>query len=111
MVAYPSILTKVLVIEKVMDDPIVKDVIPNFTRLAKDVVVQKELLSKVVQSLSKVKRPSNIAKFVTKHTILIALMNGSSTNLSRQKTQLVKVHLRNIAIGSSCDLQEISSSH
>jgi hypothetical protein len=79
LATFPSIFTKVLVMQKVMDDPIVRDVIPNPIRLAKDVVVQRELLSRVAQSLSKVKRPSNITKLATKHVILMALMNNGST--------------------------------
>jgi hypothetical protein len=56
--------------QRVMDDPIVKDVIPNLMGLAKDALAKKELLSGVAHSLSEVKRPNTNAKLVTKHAIL-----------------------------------------
>lgn len=56
LVAFPSILTKVLVMRNVLDDPIVRDVIPNPIGLTKDALVQRKLLSWVVQSLFEVKR-------------------------------------------------------
>ncbi len=98
LATFSSIFTKVLVMQKVMDDPIVKDVIPNLTGLVKDVIMQRELLSRVAQSLSEVKRLSSIMKLAPKHAILTALMNDGSTTSLRQKAQLLKVHPRNIAM-------------
>lgn len=65
--------------QNVMDDPIVKDVIWNPTRLAKDALVQRELFSGVMQSLFEVKRLSSVTKLVIKQAILMALVSGGST--------------------------------
>lgn len=64
--------------EKVLFDPIVTNVIPNPNGASKDTIVEKEVVFGIVQPLSKVKRVSSSAKLVTKHAILIALVNGSS---------------------------------
>ncbi len=79
LVAFPSILANRLVLQKVMDEPIVKVVIPNLMGLAKDALIEKELLSGVTHSLLEVKRPNTNAKLVTKHAILTAFMSGGLT--------------------------------
>jgi hypothetical protein len=98
LVAFLSILTNGLVMRKVIDDPIVKDVIPDMMGLAKDALVEKNLLLGVVHSLFDVKRPNTNVKLVTKHAILTTLVNGGSTSSLRQKTRLLKVHPRNITM-------------
>jgi hypothetical protein len=60
--------------------------------------MQIKLLSWVVQSLSEAKRPSSITKLAIKHAILMALVSSGSTTSLRQKTQLPKIHPRNITI-------------
>jgi hypothetical protein len=44
--------------QKVMDDPIVRIVLPIPTNMVKDALTQRELLLRVVQSLFEVKRPN-----------------------------------------------------
>ncbi len=79
LATFPSILTNGLVMQKEMDDPIVKDVIPNLMGLAKDALAKKKLLSRVAHSLFEVKRPNTNAKLITKHAILTALVSGGLT--------------------------------
>jgi len=55
-------------------------------------------MSRVVQSLFEVKRPHNNVMLVTKHAIMMALMNIGSITLVRQKTWLLKIHSRNITM-------------
>jgi hypothetical protein len=76
--AFPSDLSKEVVLHKVLFNPIVTNVIPNLCIVVKETFVKKDLLYGVMQSLSKVKRPSTSTKLVMKHAILIALISGSS---------------------------------
>jgi hypothetical protein len=52
----------------------------------------------VVQSLFEVERPHNNVMLVTKHVIVMALMNSGSITSVKQKTWLLKVHSRNITM-------------
>ncbi len=56
--AFSSIFTKKVVLQRVLSDPIVVDINPNPNAVSKDTLVEKELMSKLVQLLSKMKRPS-----------------------------------------------------
>ncbi len=94
LVALMNILTNLgLMMQKVMVDPIVRDVIPNPINMVKDAFKhKKKLMSGVMQSLFEVKRPHNNLMLVTKHAIVMALMNSGSIISVKQKTQLLKVH-------------------
>ncbi len=74
--AFPSDLTKEVVMQKVLSNPIMTNVIPNPCTISKEVFVEKCLLYGLVQFLLKVKRMSTSTKLVTKHAILTALVNG-----------------------------------
>jgi hypothetical protein len=59
-------------------------------------------MSRVMESLFEVKRPCNNVMLVTKHAIVMALMNSGSITSMKQKTQLFKVHSRNITMAVGC---------
>ncbi len=77
---FPNVVTKEVVMQKVLSDPIVTDVVPNPNGASKDTIffIEKEVVFDIVQSLSKVKRTTSSTKLATKHAILIALVNASS---------------------------------
>jgi hypothetical protein len=76
--AFPIDLTKEVVLQKVLSDPIVTNVIPNPCTVSKETFVEKNLIFGLVQSLLEVKRPSTLAKLVMKHAILTTLISDSS---------------------------------
>ncbi len=82
---FPNIITQEIVMRKVMVDPIVTTLIQNYDTFFKDVIIERELMIGLVQSLSKVKRPYISAQLLTKHAFLITIVNSNSKTSLRQK--------------------------
>jgi hypothetical protein len=78
--AFSSIFTKKVVLHKVLSDHVVVDINPNPNAISKDTLVEKELISRLMQLLSKVNRSNDSMKLATKHVmILIIIVNGHLT--------------------------------
>jgi hypothetical protein len=58
LIAFSSIFTKKVVLQKVLFDPIMVDIAPNPNVVLKDTFVEKELMFGLVKSLLEVKRPT-----------------------------------------------------
>ncbi len=60
-------------------------------------IVEQELLSGLVQSLTKVKTSNSATKLATKHAILTSIMSSTSNISLRQKACVLNVHPRNVS--------------
>jgi hypothetical protein len=54
---FPNIVTQKIVLQKVMVNPIVTTLVQNHDTFSKDANIEREFMTKLIQSLSEVKRP------------------------------------------------------
>lgn len=91
--SFSIILTKKVILQKVLSDPIIINIDPNPNVVSKDTLVEKDLMFGLIQLLSEMKIPSSLMKLVIKHAILTTIVSGHSTTLLRHKAQLLHIHL------------------
>jgi hypothetical protein len=84
------------IIQRVFSNPIFVSNAPNHFKLSKKGIVEQELLSSLVQSLTKVKTSNSATKLATKCAILTTIMSSTPNTSLRQKACLLNVHLRNV---------------
>jgi hypothetical protein len=95
---FPNIVTQEIMMQKVMVDAIVTTFVHNHDKFSKDAIIKKEFMTRLVQSLSKVKRPYTSTQLVTKHAFVTVVVSSNSKTSNRQKARLLNVHPKNVAM-------------
>ncbi len=90
--------TKQVVMQRVLVDLIVIDVVANSTTCSKDTLAQKDPMYGLVQLLAEMKVAKTLPSMVTKHAILMTLMNKSYTSSLKQKVWVLNMHPRNVTM-------------